>query len=270
MSTTGQARLPAAERRQAIVDAALPVFATGSYSGATTAGIARAAGISEPILYRHFASKRELYLACLEAAWVSFRAALDTKLDELGDREAVTAIGQASREFHASGGIKPVTLWIQALNEAGGDEEIQAFLRRQLREVHDYIAAAVRRGQAAGGVPADRDADAEAWIFVGAALLLSFADRLGGLLGPDDFGRMAAERRRWLTGRTLRDERQRGPSCRSREAKPTLQGSWREPGSAPADPGSACAQVLKDETSPAAAPGTFLEASCHSATLRES
>ena len=69
MSTTGQARLPAAERRQAIVDAALRVFASGSYSGATTAEIARAAGISEPILYRHFASKRELYLACLEAAW---------------------------------------------------------------------------------------------------------------------------------------------------------------------------------------------------------
>ena len=171
MSTTGQARLPAAERRQAIVDAALRVFAGGSYSGATTAEIARAAGISEPILYRHFASKRELYLACLEAAWASLRDAFDAKLEELGDREAVTAIGQASREFHASGGIKPVTLWIQALTEAGGDEEIRAFLRRQLRDVHDYVAAAVRRAQAAGGVPADRDPDAEAWIFVGAALL---------------------------------------------------------------------------------------------------
>jgi hypothetical protein len=35
-----------------------------------------------------------------------------------------------------------VTLWIQALTEAGGDEEIPSFLRRQLREVHDYVAAA--------------------------------------------------------------------------------------------------------------------------------
>jgi hypothetical protein len=65
--------------------------------------------------------------------------------------------------------------------------------------VHDYIAAAVRRAQLAGGVPHDRDPDAEAWIFVGAALLLSFADRLGGLLGPDDFKAMAAQRLRWLT-----------------------------------------------------------------------
>jgi AcrR family transcriptional regulator len=200
LTMTGHTRLPAAERRQAIVDAALRVFAGGSYSGATTAEIAREAGISEPILYRHFASKRELYLACLEAAWASMRDALEAKLDELGDREAVTAIGQASRDFHASGGIKPVTLWIQALTEAGEDAEIRNFLRLQLREVHDYVAAAVRRAQAAGGVPADRDPDAEAWVFVGAALLLSFADRLGGLLGPDELGRIATERRRWLTG----------------------------------------------------------------------
>jgi hypothetical protein len=118
----------------------------------------------------------------------------------MGDADAVTAVGQAAREFHASGGIKPVTLWIQALTEAGEDEEIRGYLRRQLREVHDYIAAALRRAQAAGGVPPDRDPDAEAWIFVGAALLLSFADRLGGLLAPADFQAMAAPRRRWLTG----------------------------------------------------------------------
>jgi AcrR family transcriptional regulator len=193
-------RLPAAERRQAIVDAALRVFAEGSYSGATTADIARAVGVSEPIIYRHFASKRELYLACLDWAWQSFREALDAKIEKLGDEHAVTAVGQAAREFHASGGIKPVTLWIQALTEAGEDEEIRSFLRRQLREVHDYIAAAVRRAQAAGGVPPDRDAEAEAWIFVGGALLISFADRLGGLLRPDDFHAIAAQRLRWLTG----------------------------------------------------------------------
>ena len=200
MSTQSRTRLPAAERREAIISAAQRVFAIGSYSGSTTAEIAREAGVSEPILYRHFGSKRELYLACLAAAWASLRTACDAKLEELGDRQAVAAIGQAWREFHASGGMKPVTLWIQALNEAGGDEQIEGFLRDQLREVHDYVADAVRRAQAAGGVPADREPDAEAWIFVGAALLLSFADRLGGLLEPDDLGAIAAQRHRWLTG----------------------------------------------------------------------
>ena len=198
--TQSQTRLPAAERRRAIVEAALRVFAGSSYSGATTAEIARAAGVSEPILYRHFASKRDLYLACLDAAWESLRAAFDARLAALGDRDAVTAIGQAAIAFHASGEVRPAMLWMQALNEAGEDDEIRRFLRRQLRDVHDYIAGVVRRAQAQGGVPADRDPEAEAWIFVGAALLLGFADRLGGLLGRDDFVAMAAQRHRWLTG----------------------------------------------------------------------
>ena len=52
-----------------------------------------------------------------------------------------------------------------------------------MREVHDFVAAGMRAGQAAGAIPADRDADAEAWIFLAGGLLRSFADRLGGLLG---------------------------------------------------------------------------------------
>lgn len=109
-------------------------------------------------------------------------------------------MSEAARELHAAGGIKPSTLWVQALTEAGEEPAIARALRVQLREVHDYVAGAVRLAQAAGGVPADRDADAEAWIFVGAALLLAFADRLGDLLGPAELQRIAAERRRWLTG----------------------------------------------------------------------
>ena len=165
--TSARDRAPAGDRRSG--DAR---FVGGSYSGATTAEIARAAGVSEPILYRHFGSKRELYLACLQSAWDGFREALDTKLETRGDLDVVRAVGEGAREFHASGGVKPVTLWIQALTEAGEDEEIRAFLREQLREVHDYIADALRRGQADGDVPADRVPDAEAWIFVGASFLI--------------------------------------------------------------------------------------------------
>src|SRR5437660_9768664 len=73
MSAT-RPRLTAVERRQAVLDTACRVFSRTSYRGATTAEIAREAGISEPILYRHFGSKRDLYLACLEEAWDSFRA----------------------------------------------------------------------------------------------------------------------------------------------------------------------------------------------------
>jgi AcrR family transcriptional regulator len=76
-------RLPADERRRTIVQAALRVFSSGSYAGSTTAEIAREAGVSEPLLYRHFPSKRDLWAACLEAAWVEFREAFDRASDDL-------------------------------------------------------------------------------------------------------------------------------------------------------------------------------------------
>jgi Transcriptional regulator len=56
-------RLPAEERKAAVLDSACGIFSTGSYRGTTTAQIARMAGVTEPVLYRHFASKRDLYLA---------------------------------------------------------------------------------------------------------------------------------------------------------------------------------------------------------------
>jgi AcrR family transcriptional regulator len=59
-------RMAAAERRQHLIETAIRLFTEGSYHGTTTAEIARTAGVSEPILYRHFASKRDLYLAALE------------------------------------------------------------------------------------------------------------------------------------------------------------------------------------------------------------
>jgi AcrR family transcriptional regulator len=192
-------RLPAAERRQAVIEAALKVFPDRSYSGATTAQIAREAGISEPILYRHFASKRELYFACLDEAWLRLRAAFEAKIAELGAEHAVLAIGQTVLGMR---GIRvlPPNLWIQALTEAGEDPEIRKYLRRHMREVHDYIRDVVRTAQAAGGVPANRDPDAEAWIFIAGGLLISVADRLGGLLAHDDFSAIAHARIRWLTG----------------------------------------------------------------------
>ena len=54
--------------------------------------------------------------------------------------------------------------------------------------------------QAEGGIHESRNADAEAWIFVAGSLLVTIADRLGGLLGPDDLEQIKTERIRWLTG----------------------------------------------------------------------
>jgi AcrR family transcriptional regulator len=191
------ARLSAADRRQAILAAALRVFSEGSYAGATTAEIAREAGISEPILYRHFGSKKDLYFACLDEAWSGLRDSLQAKMDEVGPVDAWRELGPSTmRRLKA---VVP-NLWMQAVTEAGKDPEIRRFVRKHMREVHDFFAEALRRLQEAGAIPADRDPNAEAWVFLGGSLLASFADRLGGLLSDEDFEAIKAQRWRWLSG----------------------------------------------------------------------
>jgi AcrR family transcriptional regulator len=191
------ARLPAVERRSAIVDAALRVFSTGSYSGATTADLARAAGVSEPILYRHFGSKRELYFACLDEAWQRLEATIDTAVVELGPVAACRRLApSALRDLKV---VLP-HLWMQAVTEAGEDAEIRRFARQHMRGVHDYFAKLLRKAQVAGDIPADRDVEAEAWIFIAGGLLSATADRLGGPLDVAEFAAITSERRRWLYG----------------------------------------------------------------------
>lgn len=193
MTQTRQ-RLTAGERRQAVLDSACRVFSVSSYRGATTAEIAREAGISEPILYRHFGSKRDLYLACLDQAWAELRELAEAAVAASPD----TCLGAVADAFMAKRAkIRLIDLWVQGLNEAGDDPVITKALRGQIREVHDFFTELIVDGQARGVVAADRDAVAEAWIFVAGGLLVTIDQRLGGLLG-DDLEAVRRERRRWM------------------------------------------------------------------------
>jgi AcrR family transcriptional regulator len=193
--TTRTRRLPAEERRRAIVQAALRVFSAGSYAGATTAEIAREAGVSEPVLYRHFASKRELWFACLDAAWDEFRAAVDEAIATqlTGAGPALPSVARWKKSLMPN-------LWIQGIAEAGEDREIRRAVARHMRVVHDHIALRLREHQEAGALPADRNPEAEAWVMIGGILLRSVGARLGGLLEDDDLAAIARERTRWLRG----------------------------------------------------------------------
>ncbi|HEY3920678.1 MAG TPA: TetR/AcrR family transcriptional regulator [Gaiellaceae bacterium] len=191
-------RLPAHERRQAVLDAATRVFARSSYRGATTAEIAREASITEPILYRHFGSKRDLYLACLDEAWRTFQALSEKALAE-DPAGCLGAIGDAYLAKRAR--IRIVDLWIQALTEAADDAVIAKAVRRQMREVHAFMADVIEHGQEQGTVNADRDPVAEAWVFIASGLLVTIDHRLGGLLGPD-LERVRASRREWMLNPT--------------------------------------------------------------------
>jgi AcrR family transcriptional regulator len=199
MSAT-KGRLTAEERRADVLETACQIFAKGSYHGATTAEIARGAGVTEPILYRHFASKRDLYLACLDAAWTETRAMWEVAIAQEPDPAVWVAV--MGRNYLAARDKRGhiALLWVQAMTEASDDPEIRRFVRRQMRDVHDFVADVIRRGQEAGAIFPDRDPEAEAWIFISIGLLGTVSKRLGGLV-DEDFPKIFASRRRWMTGR---------------------------------------------------------------------
>src|SRR3972149_4983385 len=60
-------KLPAQHRRRQIIESARQVFADQSYAKVGPAALAKAAGVSEPALYRYFSGKKELFLATLRS-----------------------------------------------------------------------------------------------------------------------------------------------------------------------------------------------------------
>jgi AcrR family transcriptional regulator len=80
-------RMRAVERREQLLATARRLFAQSGYEATTIERIAARAGVTKPIVYQHFAGKRELYLAVLEEhladlirrLWVAFSTSLDPR-----------------------------------------------------------------------------------------------------------------------------------------------------------------------------------------------
>jgi AcrR family transcriptional regulator len=94
-------RKTAEERREAVLDAALTEFGDHGYEGASTDAIARAAGISQPYLFRLFGTKKELFVAadrlCFEQTYSGFADAAQG----LQGEDALVAMGHAYKAMIA-------------------------------------------------------------------------------------------------------------------------------------------------------------------------
>jgi len=94
MTETKQ-RMPAAERRDLVLDAAVAEFAVHGLAGTSTEDVARQAGISQPYLFRLFPTKKALFLELVDRC---YRRVADTFIAAAGDltgEEALEAMGDA-------------------------------------------------------------------------------------------------------------------------------------------------------------------------------
>ena len=123
--TRTRRRMRAAERRAQLLEVARKVFGRYGFHTVTMDTVAKEAGVTKPILYDHFPSKRDLYLALLEADLANLRERLHDALDRsAGNRERIRGSFQAYFDFvdeHAEG-------FRLLMQEASGPE-------RQFREM---------------------------------------------------------------------------------------------------------------------------------------
>jgi AcrR family transcriptional regulator len=83
-------RLPAHERRRQLLDTAMEVFAAKGFHATSMNDVADAAGVTKPVLYQHFTSKRQLYLELLEDVGARLRELLaDAASTAAGPHEQV-------------------------------------------------------------------------------------------------------------------------------------------------------------------------------------
>jgi AcrR family transcriptional regulator len=143
-------KFTAAERRASIVTAAINLFSARGFRGVTTRELAKASGVSEPVLYEHFADKEELYSAILEEACkdgdavvLRIEATFSSKLEapEFFHALAESIIKLLDKNPNYSRLILFSALEGHSLAELHFENRMKPFYGMLMRRIRDYIDA---------------------------------------------------------------------------------------------------------------------------------
>jgi AcrR family transcriptional regulator len=146
-------RVPASERRDALIDAAIHEFAQTGFHGTPVDRIARRVGVAQPYVFSLFGSKRELFLAAVERAYGEVTELMTRAHDAfdpaiaLPDTDALTAMGNAYVEMLSS---NRNNLMIQLQSYAACDDEV---IRERVRALYAQL---VRHVEALSGADQER------------------------------------------------------------------------------------------------------------------
>jgi AcrR family transcriptional regulator len=129
-------RVPAAERRDALIEAAVHHFGHGGLHGTKVSAIAAEVGVAQPYVFSLFPTKRDLFLAavdrCFEKVSAHFEVAAE-EFDQNGPQEPeedkLNAIGRSYMDAIADDPDR-LLLQLQAYAACGDDPGIQSAVRR--------------------------------------------------------------------------------------------------------------------------------------------
>ena len=173
MSSTAT-RQTAEERREAVLEAAATEFSRRGFHGASTDAIAKAAGISQPYLFRLFRTKKALYLATTERKLEETYQVFERASRGKSGTDALKAMGEAYQTLIED--RERLQLMLHCFAAATDDPEIRESGRRVWR---DLVDLAERRS---GGSPEVIST------FFGKGMLLNVLTAMGVMDDPTPWG----------------------------------------------------------------------------------
>jgi len=147
-------RMAGEDRRKQILQVAMRLFSQHGFRGTTTKEIAQAAGVSEAMVFRHFANKEELYSAIIDhkACSDNFQLPCDTVAAALAlkdDRAVFTGLALAMMRHHEHD-----TEFLRLLTHSAleGHELAHMFWDRNVRGMYDFLGSYIRDRQREGAM----------------------------------------------------------------------------------------------------------------------
>lgn len=152
MESRPSVRMAAEDRRQQILDVAVELFSQKGFRGTTTKEIAQAAGVNEAIIFRHFATKGDLYAAIMDrkASSGNVRAMQEKvtrAMEEGNDRQVFETLAFHMLEFHEHDDSAMRLLLYSALE---GHELAEMIFRNHIQRTHRMMADYVEKRIAEG------------------------------------------------------------------------------------------------------------------------
>jgi AcrR family transcriptional regulator len=147
-------RMAGDERRLQILRVAVSLFAHEGFRGTTTKKIAQAAGVSEAMVFRHYANKEELYTAILDhkacsGDAVDPEAMVADALKRKDDRAVFEGLAFGALEHHERDPEFQRLLLHSALE---GHQLAQMFFEKFVRRVYEFLGAYIRERQRDGAI----------------------------------------------------------------------------------------------------------------------
>jgi TetR/AcrR family transcriptional regulator len=145
-----RARLASKDRRQQLLDRAVELFARHGFNGTRTKDIAAACGVSEGILFRHFATKEDLYHAILDrqvaesGEWLAEMKRLAARRDDRGFVRCLVA--QMMKSFRQNASFHRLMAYARLEGQTLADIFHERMGLPTFGFLRDYIARRQREG----------------------------------------------------------------------------------------------------------------------------